>query len=528
MKKYNIFKIVLIVIFVLLVLSWIFPAAYYSGQYVDQGRVQMGLFDLFNYPITALSYFGFIAIFLILVGGLYGVLYKIPAYRAFLDKLVKLMKGKEKLSISIMIVIIALLVSICGLQIGIAIFVPFIVALILLMGYDKLVAAFVVVGSIAAGLIGTTFAASNTSVLTQALSIKYDFEIGVRLIILVVAIALVIFNTLMYMKKAGKTEKIEMKPAKKEEKVVVEEKPVKKATSGNKSTKKKSNTKSSSKKTTSKSKNKAALKDEDVIVVSASDTVREGLVPKEVSGKHSVWPFVTALVLVFILLVLAFISWGDTGFKVSAFDNATKAVTGFELFGFPIFGKLLGTINAFGSWTITDMLLPLFLIVIILMIIYKVRINEALDGFVAGAKKALGPAIIVVMLYTVLVLVTYHPFQLVIYKAFIGLTSGFNIVTTTIVAIIASLLNVDAAYTFQSVIPYYVSVVTKSANYPLVAIIFQTMYGFTMLFAPTSLILMASLSYLKVSYKDWLKTIWKLLLELFIILLIIFIILAVV
>ena len=122
------------------------------------------------------------------------------------------------------------------------------------------------------------------------------------------------------------------------------------------------------------------------------------------------------------------------------------------------------------------------------MIIYKVKINEALDGFVAGAKKALGPAVIVVMLYTVLVLVTYHPFQLVIYKAFIGLTSGFNIVTTTIVAIIASLLNVDAAYTFQSVIPYYVSVVTKSANYPLVAIIFQTMYGFTMLFAPTSLI----------------------------------------
>ena len=52
------------------------------------------------------------------------------------------------------------------------------------------------------------------------------------------------------------------------------------------------------------------------------------------------------------------------------------------------------------------------------------------------------------------------------------------------------------------------------------------MYGLTMLVAPTSLILMATLSYLKVSYKDWLKNVWKLLLELFIILLIIFIILA--
>ena len=50
MKKHNALKVVLASLIVLLVLSWIFPAAYYSGQFMDQGRVQMGLFDLFNYP----------------------------------------------------------------------------------------------------------------------------------------------------------------------------------------------------------------------------------------------------------------------------------------------------------------------------------------------------------------------------------------------------------------------------------------------------------------------------------------------
>ena len=88
MKKHNIAKVVLITMLVIALLSWIIPAAYYSGSYVDQGRVQMGLFDLFNYPLTALSYFGYIALFLILVGGFYGVLYRIPAYRSFLDKIV--------------------------------------------------------------------------------------------------------------------------------------------------------------------------------------------------------------------------------------------------------------------------------------------------------------------------------------------------------------------------------------------------------------------------------------------------------
>ena len=155
-----------------------------------------------------------------------------------------------------------------------------------------------------------------------------------------------------------------------------------------------------------------------------------------------------------------------------------------------------------------------------------VKLDDVFDGFVEGAKKALAPALVAVLVYTILVVATYHPFQLTVYKAILGLTKGFNIVTTTLVAIISSILNVDAAYSFQSVVPYYASVVTKASNYPLVAIIFQTMYGLTMLVAPTSLILMATLSYLKVSYKDWLKNVWKLLLELFVILLIIFIVLA--
>ena len=58
MKKHNTFKVVLITLFVIMLLTWILPAADYSGSYDDQGRIQMGLFDLFNYPVTAISYFG--------------------------------------------------------------------------------------------------------------------------------------------------------------------------------------------------------------------------------------------------------------------------------------------------------------------------------------------------------------------------------------------------------------------------------------------------------------------------------------
>ena len=58
MKKHNALKVVLVSMIVALVLSWIIPAAYFSTEFMDQGRVQMGLFNFFEYPLTAVSYFG--------------------------------------------------------------------------------------------------------------------------------------------------------------------------------------------------------------------------------------------------------------------------------------------------------------------------------------------------------------------------------------------------------------------------------------------------------------------------------------
>ena len=541
MKKHNTVKVVLITILVFLLLSWILPAAYYSGQYVDQGRVQMGLYELFNYPLTALSYFGYIALFILFIGGFYGILYKIPAYRAFLDKIVSFFAGKEKIFLAIISVLLAVGVSICGLQIAFAVFIPFIVALILLMGYDKIVAAMIVVGSMAAGLIGSTYAYANMNVITSALSLNLDYQIGVRFVILVVGIVLVLFNTFVYIKKYMKITKPLLKIDKEvkvevdiEKKAPATKTSAKKSTSkagakkstskGSKTTKKTKSTKSKS----SKNVNKAALKDNSIIVVKESivDDNDDYLIPGKEGSIHKIWPFVAGFALMFVLMILAFITWGENGFKVSLWDDVTKAVMEFKIFKFPIFSKIYGTMNAFGTWTLVDLFLPIALLTLILIIIYKVKLDDIFDGFATGVRKALTPAFIVILVYTCLVLVTYHPFQLTIYKALLGISKRYNTITTTISFILASVFNSDISYVAQSVVPYYTSIVTNTDKYPLVGVIFQSIYGLTSLFAPTSLILMGTLAFLNVSYKDWLKNIWKLLLELLVVLLIVFIILA--
>ena len=471
MKKHNTFKVVLITILVLMLLTWILPAAYYSNGYVDQGRVQMGLFDLFNYPITTISYFGYIAVYILGVGGLYGVLNKISAYRVFLDKLAATFKGKEKVVLSIIMVLLAVLTSVCGLQLGLIIFIPMLVSLILLMGFDKITVALAIVGSLMIGIAGSTCGYANTNVIMTTLGIGMFSNVGAKIVILVVGMALLIMNTMLYINR--------------------------------------------SKKTTGKKTTKSAAKKKDVVVSKDEDK----FIPAKVTGrkKVTVWPLAVIFALVFVILVLAFISWSGA-FGVKAFENVTKSVLEFKLFGFPLFGKILGAANAFGAWTVADMIAVTVIVTLLLSFIYKVKFDDMLDGFVEGVKRAAAPALVVVLAYTCLVIATYHPFQLVIYKSLLDLTQGFNIITGSLVAIIGSVINVDPAYTFQSILPYLASVVDKS-DYALVGLVFQSIYGVTMLVAPTSVVLMGVLSYLKVPYGKWLKTVGLLACELLLVVL---------
>lgn len=461
MKRNNAIKVVLVSIVVCLLLSWILPAAYFQNSYIEQGRVQMGLFDLFKYPTTAISYFGYIAIYLLVIGGFYGVLNKTGAYRTILDKIVKKLKGKETITLSAIMIIIAVATSICGLQLPILVIFPFIISLVLLMGYNKLTAATTTVGSVIVGLASSIYAYNVNNILLQVFSIKITSEIISKIIILIVGLIMLIFYAIKY---AGKDK------VKKEE-----------------------------------------LKD---------------FVPEEVKGKkkQNIWPLIVILDLIFLIMILAFISW-DGAFKLNIFETATKAVTEFKIAKFAIFGKILGNISAFGLWTVAEMSVILIIASVIIALIYKVKFNDYLQTMLTGARRALRPALLVVLIYTVLVITTYHPFQLVIYDWLFKLTKGFNVATTTIVAILSGLFNVDATYAFQAAAPYLQSLVSDKTTYGLIALIFQSMYALTMLVAPTSVVLMVTLSYLNITYKEWLKHIWKLALALLIALVILFTIL---
>ena len=274
--KNNSIKVSLVVIICLMLLTWLIPAAYFSsGQYTEQGRVQMGLFDLANYPVTAVSYFGYIAFYIFAIGAFYGVLNKIPSYRAFLDSIAKTFKGTEKFALFIIMLVLAVLTSIGGMQLALLSLFPLLVSIILLMGFDKMVVAFTLVGSTMIGIAGTTYGSSNVSLITQTIGTTLTAEMITKVIILVVGVVLLFLNTLLYIKKQTKNNS------------VVDNEIKKKSIKVEKSTEK---TKSSKKNV------KAAEKEEEVIIVKEQPKTKDDntdLVPNVLgNGKHTIWPFV--------------------------------------------------------------------------------------------------------------------------------------------------------------------------------------------------------------------------------------------
>lgn len=440
------------------ILTWILPITYYNYGIVEEARQGAGIFDVLSYATVTISYFGNICLYILAIGGFYGVIQRIDAYRNLLDRIVKGFKGKENIFMIIIMVLFAVITSVTGLSIGILFLFPFVISIILLMGYNKITAVMTTAGSVLVGLIGSTYSYGNTSQISQILSVKPTTEIIAKIIILAISLIILIYNVLSYAKKHRDTKKISKDPS---------------------------------------------------------------YIPVTKDKKAKVWPLVVVVDIIILIMILSYIPWSET-FGLKIFTDATNAVKEFKVFGFALPASILGTFQAFGAWTLTELLITIVIGITIIGLIYKVKTNDFLDNFVEGAKRAIKPAAIVALIYTVLILVTYHPVMLTILKPILTLTSGLNVFTMSLVAFISSVFNVEMAYAANSVLPYVLELISKSDVYPLIAIIWQSMYGLAMLVAPTSVILLATLSFMHISYGEWLKAIWKLFVELLIVLLIIF------
>lgn len=474
MKKHSLFKFMAIITLVVLVLTYFIPARGGEVSYLSFG-------DVVTNNIQAYYYFFDTAVFMLVVGAFYGVLNKTGAYKKLLDNIVKKVKPVSKPFIIITIIVFALLSALTGMTMPLIVFIPFVISIILLLGYDKLVAISSTVVASIIGFIGglfVTFRDPNnyygysSTTFEKFVGIDSFTNLIPQLILLVLGVALLIVFINRHIKN-------------------VEDKKVKYELNEN----------------------------NDLLIV-------------EVKGNYKdikTWPLIVVLSLLLVLLILGLVPWNSL-FKLEIFTKFHTWINGLSIKNFKIFGSIISsTFPAFGEWASLGsymMIMVVMLIaIVIIKFVYRIKFDDLISNIAEGAKKMLPTAALMMLAYAILVCTYNNGFiETIITKA--SANDDINFVIASLVTMLGSILHVDLYYTVAGVFTPILSAVTDEALFDVFALMFQSLYGLISIVGPTSLILIFALSYLDVPYTTWLKYIWRFILSLFIIIFAVLLILA--
>ena len=459
MKKFDLLKVLGISLLIVVFLSWVIPAGIYSsGSFTSSETIApIGLYDVFRLPALTIATFIQYGILFLAIGGFYGVLNKTGVYSKLVNSIVDKWSQNRSKYMFITVILFTLLSSILGLNSVIFILIPFFITIMLKMGYSKINALAMTIGAMLVGQIGTTLGFGTWGYLKIFFSQSGD-DFTMFDLILVRIILLVIITTL-YIFLIDKNTK-ELKEVK--------------------------NTK----------KTKDSLKN-----------IVEVPLFEENDSKKGVLPLIIMFSIIFVFLIIGVYNWYYT-FGIEIFSNVYEAITTASISDFQIFSNILGTTSEIGYFSNYDVAVLLFIFSLIIGWLYSVKIADIFEGFYNGMKQMLVPAV-------------YGMLASIVFEAFLNQSNNFIFTLVNLLsggeqfslpgAIASSAITSFTFNDFYTLISCFMNFYSSyDANIlPIAALIFQTIYGIVMLIAPTSIFLLVGLSYLNVSYKEWIKYIWK-------------------
>ena len=208
------------------------------------------------------------------------------------------------------------------------------------------------------------------------------------------------------------------------------------------------------------------------------------------------------LILLFATFVLGLTVWKDN----TMFANLYTSIQNIKIGEFAIFDAILGEFETFGEWTYTSLYPTLSLAIIVVAILGKLSFSETIEGAVNGAKKIMGLAIFAALINLVVVFTLNSGFVATIINV---IAKSGNAALITLSSLISSPFMVESAYASQYLMQLIYNISSNDAMLELYGLIVQFAYGFTMLIAPSSILLMVGLCYLEEKYTKWIKYVWK-------------------
>lgn len=467
-KKKDLYKWVFIFIFIAFSLTWILPNGNMQGlEFIENGMTRLGFNDIPTIYFYAVYFALSTIIFLLTLGGFYGVITKTKGYQSLVKKMAKTVEKNYIISTISIILLLFLLTSVFRVTVAALVFVPLIVTVLLEAKFDKASTMGIAFGSILAGTIGATTGTDGLFWFNSYTQLAVSTAIKYRLVFAgIVLVAFIIF-TVIKLVKTRKTVKVVSKP-----------------------------------------KGKSKAKEEKDVALEKTDDL---FAVESQRGNANIWPTLVTLIILFIIVLIGFIDWKNN-FGVTFFEEMHQKLISLKLGkDFTIFSYIIGT-NAAGmsavpgAWETSSLTVILLIATLIIAIINRVKASEFVDNFVAGLKKMLKPISIYIMAYAVFIICYMTQIFAGITSWAWGLTKNFNAYIVAINAFVTSIFHADLGYTGYLIGSGITMGLEKHVD--LVHTIYVITYGMAQMFIPTGGILLIGLSYLDLDYKKWFKYIW--------------------
>ena len=517
--KRNLLKAIGISFLIFVILSWIIPVGTYtSGELETNGIDAVGIFDLFSIPVSTVLVFATYIVVFAVIGGLYGVMSKTGALDKLTDKLAGKFSKKAKTFLVITIIFYVLLSSVTGLIVPLFVLVPLSAMVLFKLNFTKVVAMASTVGSILIGSAASTFGFNISGYTKNILSLDMTNQLVAKIILLVVITVIFIVFVLKFSKNLTKPVTVKETVKKVEEPKEVKEvkkAPAKKA-SAKKEVAKKATKKTPVKKTTKKSTKAMAI----------SKSVKKVNSEKAIS----IAPLAVIFTLMFIVTFVGMYNWYYS-FDINFFNDLYEDIMGVKIGDFAIFEHLFSGITQIGYWGNTEFVIMMIIASAVIAWLYRLSLHNYVEAFISGMKKMM-PTAIYAGLASVILYVLYQAsysgtgtlVDTMFAKTF-ELSDGFNVITTAIASLFGSFFYNDLYYLLSGMATYVTGFDASALS--VAGLLIQSVYAVAMLIFPTSVVLIAGLSFFDVSYKQWFKYIWKFALLVFLIILLVCAILTV-
>ncbi len=450
MKKNNLWKAIGICFIAYVILTWIIPVGSFSSSTLSKGTTEpLGFIDMIRYPLLtgSTSLFVLIGIVMLLIGGFYGVLNQTGVYANVVNKIAKKYKEKKNVFVVISILVFAVLSSLTALTIPLFIMVPFFVAVILSLGYSKIVAMLSTVGAILVGNMASTYGFNINGYLSYFFGTNIHDTILTRFLFLAVATGAFIYFTVHICAK-------------------------------------KNDTKNESK-------------------------VEIPLYQNHVDKKKSAVPMVVIAIVMMLLILVGMYNW-EIGLNIEFFNNIHSAIMDFKIAGYPLFKNIIGEMDPMGYWTNYEFAIIIFLVTLLIAWIYNIKGKEKWKAFVDGAKEMVPVALYAIIANIIFLLMNSSSAGATIFNTianfFMTLTKGFNVFSFGVLSAIGGIFYNDFPFMINSL---YNPITSLYKDFTFISMLTQMIHGFVMLIVPTSVLLVAGLRYFNISYTEWLKNIWK-------------------